>query len=498
MRLRRSQHSNKGYVLPMTVALGMAMLILGLTAAMFIQTDRSIARQRQQNGMSLSVAEGATDRVMLELSRRDNSLLLSRPYDPINPNTGRNYLGWDGVLNSGDEGTNPIDRWTNHDPSGEPCFVQAGATRPSITLAGTIGSQGSYRLLAYRYHPEKQQGTLLVEGRFKTQTVSTVLITVSVKPDLNNFPGVMAMNNHYGTSEDPLWDTGVVGLRNRVVLGSYANVYYVPDHSPVTSLTGISQPNNGNRSAYLNALFANPAQDGASGQPTQVNGNIFACRLTVLPYNTQPPATPSIGTIATSRTLAGATGTKTVYWVDQINLAGTETLNVDTTAGPVSIYINRDWNGNAITLKDDAQIRNVRTDNQPPRVGDLRIVILQNSAVQLLDRACIRQAFLWIPTDEFQLETTSPGCATGRNTNFEGVVWAQAILSSKNQTTNRNINYLNNQGSGTSYETNITGANNSGIYVPDDLSSLDDMLAYVDLPVRYWIAGVVRWQQVRL
>jgi hypothetical protein len=250
----------------------------------------------------------------------------------------------------------------------------------------------------------------------------------------------------------------------------------------------------------LSAVFARPLPpyDGGSGQPTQVNGNIFACRLTVLPYNTQPAPAPSIGTITTNRTLTGAAGTRTVYWVDQIILDGTETLAVDTTAGPVAIYINRDWNGHAISLAGDAQIRNFRTDGQPPRVGDLRIVILQNSAVQLSDRSCIRQAFLWMPMDELHLETTGPGCSTGRNTNYEGVIWAQAILSSKNSPANRDINYLNGSGSGTSYDATVTGSNNSGIYVPDDLSSLDDMLAYVDLPVRYWIMGVVRWQQVRL
>jgi hypothetical protein len=482
--------------MPLTVGLGMAMLILGLTAALFVQTDQSISRQRQQNGASLAVAEGAADRIMAQLSRRDNSLLLSRNYDPLNPQTGRRYLGGDGIPDSGDEGTTPTDEWTNHDPSAEPCFVQAGVGRPTISLSGTIGSDGAYRLLAYRYHPERQQGTFLIQGRFKTQTVSTVLLTVTVKPDRTNFPGVMAMNPHYGTPKDALWDTGVIGLRNRVILGSYANIYYVPDHSPVTSLTGISRPTDANRADYLGAVFATPSQDGGSGQPTQVNGNIFACRLTVLPYNTLPAQTPSIGTITTNRTLTGTAGTRTVYWVDQIILDGNETLAVDTTAGPVAIYINRDWNDNAISLAGDAQIRNIRTDGQPPRVGDLRIVILQNSSVQLGDRSCIRQAFLWMPMDEFLLETTGPGCASGRNANFEGVIWAQAILSSKNAAANRNIRYLGL--TGMSYDTTVTGTNNSGIYVPDDLSSLDDMLAYVDLPVRYWIMGVVRWQQVRL
>jgi hypothetical protein len=498
MKLFRSRRQNQGYVLTLTAGLGLAMLMMGLTAAMYVQTDRSISQQRQQNGASLSVAEGAVDRVLAQLSRRDNSLLLSRPYDPINPKTGRQYLGSDGIPNSGDEGTTARDQWTNHDPTAEPCFVQAGATRPNIALTGTIGSDNSYRLVAYRYHPEKQQGSLLVEGRFRNETVSAVLVTITVKPDLTNFPGVMAMNPHHGTSLDPNWDTGVVALRNRVVLGHYANIYYEPDSSPNPSLNGISRLNDANRTGYLNSLFADPSLDGGSGQPSQVNGHIFACRLTVLPNNTQPSATPSLGIIATNRTLTGAAGTRTVYWVDRINLQATEALTVDTTAGPVDIYMNGNWDVNLVTLENDAQIRNVRTDGRSPRVGDLRIVILQNGTVRLKDRSCISQAFLWMPHDELQIETTAPGCSSGRNTSFEGVIWAEAVLSSKNHVSNRNINFLNGSGSGSSYEINVTGSNTSGIYVPDDLSSLDDMLAYVDLPVRYWIIGVVRWQQVRL
>jgi hypothetical protein len=498
MKLFRSRRQNQGYVLTLTAGLGLAMLMMGLTAAMYVQTDRSIAQRRQQNGTSLSVAEGAVDRVLTQLSRRDNSLLLSRPYDPINPKTGRQYLGSDGIPNSGDEGAAARDRWTNHDPTAEPCFVQAGATRPNIALSGTIGSDSSYRLLAYRYHPEKQQGSLLVEGRFQNETISAVLVTITVKPDLTNFPGVMAMNPKHGEPEDPYWDNGIVGLRNRVVLGSYGNIYYDPEHAPNPSLNGISRPGDANRANYLDSMFANPAQDGGSGQPSQVSGNIFACRLTAVPYNTLPPVTPSIGKITNNRTLTGTAGTRTVYWIDGINLKEDETLTVDTTAGPVSLYMNNNNmnNNNPITLKDNAQIRNIRTDGRPARVGDLRIVLLGNNLVQLKGHSCISQAFLWVPIDELRLETTGPGCSSGRNTNFEGVVWAEAVLSSKIAASHRNIEYLGYPGM--TYDTTVTGNNNSGIYVPDDLSSMDDLLAYVDLPVRYWIMGVVRWQQVRL
>jgi hypothetical protein len=150
----------------------------------------------------------------------------------------------------------------------------------------------------------------------------------------------------------------------------------------------------------------------------------------------------------------------------------------------------------AVTLEDQAQIRNIRTDGKPPQVGDLRIVILGSSTIRLTGRSCISQAFLWMPLDELRLETTAAGCPSGRNTSFEGVVWAEAILSSKNAAANQDINYLGFPGG--SYDTTVTGASTAGIYVPSDVSSLYDLLAYVGLPVRYWVVGVENWQQVRL
>jgi hypothetical protein len=276
----------QGYVLPLTTLLGVAMMILGLTAAMYVQTDYRISQRRQQSGMGLSVAEGAVDRALAQLSQRDNSLLLSRDYDPINPDTGRRYLGRDGRPNSGDEGTTPTDEWTNHDPSAEPCFAQAGAARPNIALTGTLGNQGNYRILAYRYHPYKQQGTLLVQGRYRNETVSNILVTIKVRPDLGNFPGVMAMNPNLGApSADAFWETGVVGLRHRVILGDNANVYYEPASSPNPSLTGMSRPADPNRMAYMSSVFADATADGASGQPTQISGTLFACDVNPSPFN---------------------------------------------------------------------------------------------------------------------------------------------------------------------------------------------------------------------
>jgi hypothetical protein len=120
------QQCHQGYVLPLVTVLGIAVMIMGLTAAMVVQTDRTTSVSRRQTGISLAMAEGAADRLMLELSRRNNSILLSRNYDPINPRTGQTYLGPDGTPNSGDESAVALNEWTGYDPSTSPCYQQAG------------------------------------------------------------------------------------------------------------------------------------------------------------------------------------------------------------------------------------------------------------------------------------------------------------------------------------------------------------------------------------
>jgi hypothetical protein len=497
----------------MTVALGLAMLILGLTGVMLAQSDRNVATGRQQTNTSLAVAEGAVDRVLSLLSNRSNTALLGRNYDP------NNLLGADGRPNSGDEGGTGPNEWSSYDPSSEPCFQQAGVSRPDLpqastggstgNLTGSMGDDGSYTLKAYRYDPVRRQGTLLVEGRFQNQAVAIVAVTVALKLDTTNFPSVVAMQPD---PNDPFWRVGIVGLRHRQVSGVNANIYYVPTYSLNPSLTGSSAPSSTNRSDYRNTTFTT-STDGATATPDPVGGSIFACRLTILP----PALTPvnigvdqvnsttsttqvrevGLDAITTNTTLTGNPGYTTRYWVNQINLSGTQILTVDTTAGPVQIrYRGDDSSGNdsALVLAGDAKILNIRTDGQTPQVGDLRIILTEQSPSRLLGRSCIQNALLWSPIDEVRLLTTGPGCPGGRNTNFEGVIWAEAVLSSKNTPNNRNINYLF---SGREFDTTVTGTTSAGIYVPDDLSSLSDLLPSIGFPLRYQISGVTNWHQVR-
>jgi hypothetical protein len=232
-----------------------------------------------------------------------------------------------------------------------------------------------------------------------------------------------------------------------------------------------------------------------------VSGRITACDLAPsLAY----PAVPS-GTliIESSTTLTGEVGKVTRYWVDKLNLDNNDILTIDTTAGPVELRIKGDpddWWSNidftVFALADHAKIVNVRTDGKPPRLGDLRIIVNGHYPLSMTGQTCIQNAFLWTPVDEMWLMTSGPGCAGGRGTNFEGVVWAEAILSSKNAPTNRNVAYLGNLN--LPYDTTITPGATSGIFVPDDLSSLNDLFPRLNWPIRYRIRDILGWRQVRM
>jgi hypothetical protein len=487
---RRAQQT--GFALPMAIALGMAMLALATISVLVAQSDRNTAFRRQSSGAGFLVSDGAIARLLLQLSKPNNSELLVRNYDTINATTNQTYLGADGIPKNGDETGTAVDEWTGYNTSGSPCAQQIGRTAPNVALTGTVGTNETYIIRAYRYDKTKKTGVLLVEGTYQGQS-ALVAVTLSIKPVLDDFPGVLLFDS---TPTDS-WMGGVLALRGRQILGSKGNVYYVASNSADPSLTGISKPGDLNRPNYLKALWSSTANDGASADT--IEGKIFACRL--LPNIPASSGGTNKGVINTSMTLSGTGGTvPTRYNVDKIDLSNSEILTVDTTSGPVEIDVTDKGNtGNnpdyAITLHNTAQILNIRTDGQPPRVGDLRIMVRGNSQTNLYDKTCIQDAFFYSPGDELRILTSGAGCPSGNNTNFEGVVWVQALLSSKNAAGNRAVSYLGGN-TGNQYDTTITPGANSGIEVPDDVSSLSDLLEDVDWPVRYRYEIIQNWQRL--
>jgi hypothetical protein len=484
---RTASVQQAGFALPMAIALGMAMLALASLSLLVAQSDRNTAFRRQTSGAGFLVSDGAIARLLLQLSKPNNSELLVRNYDSINATTNQTYLGADGIPKNGDETGTAVNEWTGYNPSGSPCAQQIGRTAPNVALTGTIGTNETYTIRAYRYDKTKETGILLVEGTYGGQS-SLVAVTLSIKPVLDDFPSILLISRAN--------DLGTLALRGRQILGNRANVYYAPVASADPTLTGISNPGDSTRPNYLNALWSSNASDGASSDT--IEGKIFACKL--LP--TIPIATTgtNLGTITTSQTIYGSGGkVPTSYKVDKINLANNDTLTVNTTGGPVEIIISNKGNPGssadlAITLRNTAKILNIRSDKQPPKVGDLRIMVPGNSQTNLYDKTCIQDAFLYSIQDELRILTSGAGCPSGDNTNFEGVVWTEAILSSKNAVGNRSVNYT--WSGNREYDSTVTSAVTSGIVVPDDLSSLSDLLKYVDWPVRYRYEIIQNWQRL--
>lgn len=489
-RRLNSERQEQGFALPLALGLGFVMVILGLSTIMVAQSDRISSFNRKEAGASLAVAEGGMARSLAQLTAPNNAVLLNRNYDTINPKTGQTYLGPDGVFNSGDEEASAIDEWTGYDPSNQPCYQQKGWGSPNLATTGSMGNTGTYTLRAYRFNPFEQKGTLFVEASKDGKTTG-VLITISVRPDLADFPGVVLIEPT--GNPDSTYATGVLALRGRELQGSKGNIYYRPSSSADPSLTENAGPGDAERGSYLNAIWSS-SLDGVSADTVQ--GKIFAC--TLRPNIPMGEVGTDLGTIDDSTTIAGVAGkNRTYFTVDQIDLDGTEVLAVDTTHGPVQIEItNAGVHEHGITLRETAKIINVRSDGQPPRVGDLRIIARQNDRVTLRDQTCIQNAFLWFPFDELRLLTTGPGCPGGQNTNFEGVLWMEAILSSKNEASHRNVEYLG--GSEEDYDTETKSGTNSGISVPEDITSLLDLLQYIDWPARYRFGGVLQWKRVRL
>ena len=422
--------------------MGLVMFTMSITLILIAHNDRTTAWQRKETGDAFAIMEGGMARLLAQLSQAHNAPLLTLNYDTINPKTGKTYLGPDGIFNNGDEEEKTaVDEWRSLSATSSCTMGEA----PNYSTSGTIGT-GQYTLKSYRYNSDKQIGTLLMEGK-QGESTSYMLITLSVNVGELKFPGILTTFSLY--------------LEGRNVLGSNGNIYYNPAYAANTGLTGFSAPGEADRSQYLSALYSGPTDN--------IEGTIFACELTpTLAYT--PPGSgggfvvSNLGLIDGSMSLSGTSGQINVY-TTEFDLDGTEILNIDTTEGPVHLYID----GPSI-LRGSSQIRNVRTDGQAPRVGDLRLIVTDQYAIELAGKTCIDTAFIYNPTSDVQLESLGDGCPSDGNTNIDGVVWAEDI------------------------DETIPGT--SGIRVPDDVSSLSDILETVRIPQDNSFGGVLSWRRL--
>ncbi len=461
MFLKQKQRQ-QGFTLVLAMGIGLVILLLAVTLITKAQHDKVSATARSRTGNSLAIAEGGMDRALAELSEPNNSVLLTRNYDPINPQTGKTYFGPDGIFQNGDEESTPVNDWSL--PVNNTCG--AAATSPSMNYSGTIGTSGQYILKAYRYNATRQTGTFLVEGK-QVNSVSSLQITLSISVD-QDFPGILVGESIY--------------LQGRSIEGKNGNLYYSPALSANSSLTGFAAPGTPSRGQYLNAIWSGAIDSYTSDR---VSGKIVACQRSFnLPYAAQGT---NLGVMNGNRTVIAPSG-GIQYQTSRVELTSTDTWTFDTTAGPIYLYVT-----GRFSIRGSAKILNVRSDGQLPRVGDLRIIGSAGDGYEfaIFDHACIQTAFLYNPESDLQIQTSGDGCASPGSTNIEGVVWVEDMLSSRNTTTTR----LDPDYDGDIITT--IGAT-SGVAVPEDISSLSDILPSINLPIKGKLSAVLSWQQVQL
>jgi hypothetical protein len=469
-----------GFALPLAMGLGLVMMALAATATIVAQNDRNSSLLRRESSSSNLVTEGGIARLLVQLRAPQNSILLGRSYDPINPRTNKNYLGADGIPNSGDEGTTGVDQWTNYPSSIHPCAATTGVGKPDLAVSGVLdntpGQVNEYNLRAYRYNPTTNLATLLVEGRHgKPGSVASTYIMVkfSVSPVASNFPGLLISQAAY--------------LQGRTISGASGNVFFANDDNDgwqdrrAPYLAGVATPSDPNRPTYLNAIFSGTT-DGYNTD--RVAGKLVACNFShTLPLPTTSNFKDTFD-LNSSRTITAPTSGINHYEASKISLKNNDVVTVDTTLGPVYIHVK-----STVTMRNSARIINQRSDGKPPRVGDLRIILTggDRKEIVILNNACIQRAFIYNPISDFQLQTTGNAC--GGPFSIDGVVWVEDFLSSRNTTTTRPEPDPDGD------ITTTTGMT-YGIQISDDVSSLNDVLENINWPIQHRFGEIKSWQKV--
>ena len=447
---RETLHSQRGFALPIALGMGFVMTLLAVTSLLLAQGSRTNAVLRRERNISLAVSEGALARTLVEIIRSNNAALLTRNYDLINTKTGNTYLGPDGIPSSGDEESSAVDEWSGYTPATPPCSNLTALGTPDLNITGSLGDNDSFTLKAYRYNATEHTGTLLIEG-VQGGSISHILVKIAVNIDNPYLPGLWVYRGAY--------------MQGRIVSGKNGHVYYDPNFSPDITLTGSAMPLESDRPQYLDAIQNGPA-DGYTGD--SIAGLIAACDVDPIYSVTVQGA--DLGPINTSLSLSGSAGRITHYQADIIDLAGDDILDVDTTLGPVYLYVTDQSH-----LRDNAQILNFRTDDKVPQVGDLRLIFVEgdSSALFLHDNTCVDTAFLYNPNADLRINTNAGGCSVDNNTSFIGVAWIEDFMTS------------------------VPGFT-FGIRVPDDLTSLADLFNDNGWPTQPRFGQVLGWQRVNL
>jgi hypothetical protein len=341
-RLTSVKAKQRGFTLPLSISVGISMLLLGSLMIARSNVDQVSAIAQVQTAGALSVAEAGVARTLSQLNSPAFARLMTRSYEQ-DRGDGREYLGPDQILRSGDE-SNPItNEWD--DPS--TACVGSTTSVPADLTSGTVGSgssAGTYQVLAYRYNPNTETGTLLVEGRYR-DSISRVQVSVTrrVKPSANSngFPGLYASESIDLGNNDVLRVTGETGQSANVICRD-------------CRVSNVS----------TECLNGQPTEDGLDeaigrGPNSIIDGEIILGNVSLPPMPTPPNSGAQgrydVGSITSTSTFPRSGDTPDTdgvyhYVVDSIDLSGNRDLTINTTSSTkVRLYVsgNVSFSGNA-------------------------------------------------------------------------------------------------------------------------------------------------------
>ena len=286
-RRKRFLKVSRGFALPLAIMLGLVMLAIAFISVLAAQDGRDLAHSRLSTNSTFIVTEGGVARSLDQLSSSNNSKFLTRSYDPINPATGKTFLGPDGILNSGDEESVAVNEWVSATNN-----CTGGATSASIAYNGTLGTN-PYTLQAYRYTPAQQQGNLLVVGG-QAPPLSAVQISLSIASSSSTpVPGLWIQDNSKskisgGQLKTDIWDStcssnsnsgnvaSLQGAQAPIPPSNTPAVYNVQPGLPFPTmpLAGSTPPITGSSGTYALAQITNSTGSLPQSGDTPSNGVI--------------------------------------------------------------------------------------------------------------------------------------------------------------------------------------------------------------------------------
>lgn len=320
--IRRS--SKEGFALPITLGLGLIMILIAATLIVRAQGDQTTASAQKATAQSLAIAEGGLSRTLAKLnqSNPDISPLLKRTYDP-NGLTGAAVNEWTTTTPTGQI------EWTTS--SNQPCAIA-----PNALLSGTIGNS-TYTVLAYRYDPSTKKGTLVVKGSVPvgvTSSESRVQQVVNVSPKSASFIAVL------GTNDIALGNNDVLGINGNVACTTPANCPITtcpPTHA--TSITAIG-----------------------GGGSANVDGKIFIGSITTPTLPAMPSTWSGSGTAPTTAFTITDSGSAFNYTSNNTTLVFPRPSDIAThVAGTPYHYSINNINANGFNITINTQ-RNAATN----------------------------------------------------------------------------------------------------------------------------------------